>query len=72
LTNFGASLKVRDVNNYTPLHYGIMYGKGLSLECLLSLGADPKEEWKQKYRPIHLASQRGSLVSILVSLNHHI
>lgn len=45
LINYGASLKVWDNNNYTPLHYGIIYGTGSGLECILELGVDPEEEW---------------------------
>jgi ankyrin repeat protein len=45
LVNHGASLKVRDSNNYTPLHYGILYGHGAGLDAILDLGGDPEEEW---------------------------
>lgn len=56
LINYGASLKVRDHNNYTPLHYGVLYGTGQGLEIILALGGNPEEEWQSKYKPIHLAS----------------
>lgn len=56
LIKFGASLKARDSNNYTPLHTSIAFGTGSALEILIAIGADPEEVWENKYRPIHLAA----------------
>jgi hypothetical protein len=35
LVFYGASLKLRDDEQYTPLHYGILYGTGIGLETII-------------------------------------
>ena len=66
LISYGANVYMRDEQGLTPLHYGIVFGKGRGLEALLQIGVDPNVEWKTKGDVIHLAVQRNEPVSILI------
>jgi len=68
LLSFGASLEQRGVNDYTPLHYAASLDDPVTVELLLTHGADPnvRTTIDDYETPLELAERYGKRQAALV------